>query len=265
MLFCRMGFIKSIRGLSSRVVVSFFIGMTLLIIIFNDALGDEDSFIILSLCFFVIMFVVLTRLIFKQIINVLNLKKEKKQTELMHLKSQVNPHFFFNTLNNLYGLVGQDVDKAQKLILKLSDMMRYSIYEGQNDVVTLAEEIEYLDNYIELHRMRYHKEINVRFDKNVLDPEVEVMPLLFIIILENAFKHGVEDLVDNAFVDIRLSASMNDIQCIIENNFDQEIRKDKGIGLDNLTRRLELVYPNKHKLITSKNGDTFRAELNIQL
>ena len=103
------------------------------------------------------------------------------------MKAQINPHFFFNTLNNLYGLVGQDTEKAQELILKLADMMRYSIYEGQNDWVTLADEIAYLDNYMDLHRMRYHKAIDIRFDLDAADRSIQIMPLLFIIMVENAF------------------------------------------------------------------------------
>lgn len=167
----------------------------------------------------------------------------------MHLKSQVNPHFFFNTLNNLYGLVGQDTEKAQTLILKLSDMMRYSIYEGQNDWVTLADEIAYLDNYMDLHRMRYHKTIDIRFEVDAADRSIQIMPLLFIIMVENAFKHGVEKLRADAFVHIRLKATKQLVDFEIENNFDsEEVEESEGIGLKNLKKRLELVYPNRHEL-----------------
>ena len=97
----------------------------------------------------------------KQLISFLKLKNEKTKNELMLLKSQVNPHFFFNMLNNLYGLVGKDPKKGQELILKLSDMMRYSIYEGEKDSVLLKDEVAYLENYIQLHKMRYHKKITI--------------------------------------------------------------------------------------------------------
>ncbi|CAN0576317.1 unnamed protein product, partial [Ectocarpus sp. 12 AP-2014] len=122
--------------------------------------------------------------------SVLNLRNETKKNELAHLQNQVNPHFFFNTLNNLYGLVGKDPKKAQELILKLSDMMRYSIYEGERAYVTLEEEITYLKNYIALHEMRYHKKINIQFQEDIQKQGVQIMPLLFILLLENAFKHG---------------------------------------------------------------------------
>ena len=167
----------------------------------------------------------------------------------MHLKSQINPHFFFNTLNNLYGLVGQDTEKAQELILKLSDMMRYSIYEGQNDWVTLADEITYLDNYMDLHRMRYHKTIDIRFDVDTEDSRILIMPLIFIILVENAFKHGVEKLRADAYVHIHLKATNQLVDFKVENNFDpEEIDGSEGIGLKNLKKRLELVYQDRHEL-----------------
>jgi len=197
----------------------------------------------------------------KQLVSFFKLKSEVSKAELQHLKSQVNPHFFFNTLNNLYGLVETDAKKAQELILKLSDMMRYSIYEGEKEVVTLKGEVDYLRNYIELHKMRYHKEIDVEFNCQI-EENCKVMPLLFIILLENAFKHGVENLRESAFVHINLVAFENKIQFEIENNFDNsENIEEAGIGLKNLKRRLELVYPNKHKLSFSVSENVYKAKL----
>lgn len=232
-----------------RLVPYFFLVTTILILVFNDAFGETDELIVFSLLFFTSMAVWMIRWLVIQLKSILKLKKEKKQAELMHLKSQVNPHFFFNTLNNLYGLVGQDTENAQELILKLSDMMRYSIYEGQNDWVTLAEEIAYLDNYMDLHRMRYHKTIDIRFDVAADDRSIQIMPLLFIIMVENAFKHGVEKLRTNAYVHVSLKATKQHIDFEIENNFDvEEMEETEGIGLKNLRRRLELVYQNRHEL-----------------
>lgn len=201
----------------------------------------------------------------KQIISFFRLKNEKAKTELLHLKSQVNPHFFFNTLNNLYGLVGTDTKKAQELILKLSDMMRYSIYEGEKEVVALKAEVDYLKNYIELHKMRYHKQIDVKFEVEIED-DYRVMPLLFIILLENAFKHGIENLSKDAYVHIYINSKNNKVFFEIENNFDTTLTKeDKGIGLKNLKRRLELVYPRKHTLSFSTTENVYKVKLTLQL
>ena len=197
----------------------------------------------------------------KQLVSFYKLKSEASKAELQHLKSQVNPHFFFNTLNNLYGLVERDPKMAQDLILKLSDLMRYSIYEGEKELVTLKDEVDYLMNYVELHKMRYHKDVDVVFNYQV-EENCNVMPLLFIILVENAFKHGVENLRESAFVHINLVVFENKIQFEIENNFDSaEKIEESGIGLRNLKRRLELVYPNKHKLSFSESENLYKATL----
>ena len=236
----------------------------IIIVIFNDFFGKHEGFVEFIAFYFIIIFITIAYWLFKQIKSVIRLKNEKAKTELMHLKSQVNPHFFFNMLNNLYGLVGKDAKKAQELILKLSDMMRYSIYDGEKDTVLLSEEITYLENYIELHKMRYHKTIDVQFNSEITDNDYEIMPLLFIILLENAFKHGVENLREYAYVHINLVAHNNEVNFEIENNFDaSEDKHEEGIGLKNLKRRLELVYPKNHTLSISKTDDIYNAKLNI--
>ena len=227
--------------------------------------GYPASIIILILLYYFLLIILGFFWFIKQIISFFRLKNEKAKTELLHLKSQVNPHFFFNTLNNLYGLVGTDTKKAQELILKLSDMMRYSIYEGEKETVTLKEEVEYLKNYIELHKMRYHKEIDVKFEVEIED-DYKVMPLLFIILVENAFKHGIENLSKDAYVHIDINAKNNRVFFKIENNFDNTLTKeDNGIGLKNLKRRLELVYPKKHTLSFSTKENVYKAKLTLQI
>jgi len=200
----------------------------------------------------------------RKLYQIFSIKNETSKNELKHLQSQVNPHFFFNVLNNLYGLVERDAKKAQELIIKLSDMMRYSIYEGQKERVSIAAEKVYLENYIELHRMRYVKKIEVTFETDIVDEEKKIMPLMFIILLENAFKHGVEKLRFDAFVHIKLTASEEALYFEVKNNVDPEEELTKnGVGLKNLRRRLELVYPKKHKLQVSQEGDIYTAQLTI--
>ncbi|MFD2562360.1 sensor histidine kinase [Aquimarina rubra] len=233
---------------------------TLLLLEEEDLLMD----LLIPVIFLMLLIFILSWLI-RQIKSIIRLKNEKTKTELLHLKSQVNPHFFFNTLNNLYGLVEEDSKKAQELILKLSDMMRYSIYEGEHDFVTINKEVEYLQNYIELHKMRYHKKTDVQFNCTIEDKESKVMPLLFIILLENAFKHGLENLRENAFVRLNLTSTAKEIHFEIENNFDTaELTKDPGIGLKNLKRRLELVYPKKHSLSFAVTEDVYKVQLTLE-
>lgn len=237
----------------------------LILVIFNDTFGKLEGFVEFIAFYFIILFITISHWLFKQIRSIIRLKNEKAKTELLHLKSQVNPHFFFNMLNNLYGLVDKDSKKAQELILKLSEMMRYSIYDGQKETVLLSEEITYLQNYIELHKMRYHKTIDVKFKIDIEGNDFQIMPLLFIILLENAFKHGVENLRNNAFVHIKMNAKNNEVFFDIENNFDNTITNEQGgIGMNNLKRRLELVYPKSHTLTITKTDTVYKAQLNIR-
>lgn len=196
---------------------------------------------------------------------ILNLKREKRKAEMLHLKSQVHPHFFFNVLNNLYGLIDQDSSKAKDMVLKLSDLMRYSIYEGEKEYVSIEKEVEFLQTFINLHKMRYHQDINVIFTTAIDNPETKVHPLMFVILVENAFKHGIEPLRDNGFVKIHLDSLEDEVSMLVTNNFDQDIKEKKGIGLKNLKGRLKIIYPKTHTLTTSSEGDIFKAELRILL
>lgn len=192
------------------------------------------------------------------------LKNEKAKAELQLLKNQINPHFFFNTLNNLYGLTVEKSDKAPEMILKLSEMMRYTIYEGKEDFVALNSEITYLTNYIELHKIRYQKKVNISFDLDAKHNH-KIAPLLFIILLENAFKHGVEGLTEDAYISMKLKTTDDDIRFSVENNFDLTKNVTSGIGLNNLKQRLKLMYPNKHNYSAEKQSSTYKTTLEIQI
>lgn len=253
------------RSIPKWVTRTLLILTALLILIFNDAFGDNEQFVLFSFLYFILLCFLSCRWLFRQIKSIIKLKHEKKKTELLHLKSQVNPHFFFNTLNNLYGIMDKN-SQARMMVLKLSDMMRYSIYEGQKEWVTLEEEIVYLENYIDLQEIRYHKKTDVQFHHKVINQESRIMPLLFIILLENAYKHGLETLEKDAYIYVQLTADEKEIIFNIENNFDlSEATQEQGIGLKNLKRRLELVYPNKHMLAiaTTKNKYTVKLSLAV--
>jgi len=237
----------------------------IIIIVFNDTFGKLEGFAEFIALYFIIVFITIAYWVFKQIKSIFKLRNEKEKTELLHLKSQVNPHFFFNTLNNLYGMMEKN-SKEREMVLKLSDMMRYSIYEGEKDWVTLKNELDYLQNYIELQEIRYHKKSDVQFNHNIENPDAKVMPLLFIILLENAFKHGLENLEKDAYIHIDFTESENEVQFVIENNFEQQQKKNQeGIGLKNLKRRLALVYPKKHSLSFDVNNTIYKVTLSLKL
>jgi len=196
--------------------------------------------------------------------SIQKLKKDKLEAELMLLKNQINPHFFFNTLNNLYSLIKKDADAAQDYVLKLSDLMRFTIYDSGKESVKLKDEVSYLINFIDLQTARYHKDIDVNFEKTIKNSDTSVAPLLFIILLENAFKHGIERATENAFVHIKLIEDDNKVSFDIKNNYDaEELSENKGIGLKNLKDRLNLLYPNTHQLYNSIEENSYSTTLEI--
>ncbi|MBX2871860.1 MAG: histidine kinase [Saprospiraceae bacterium] len=194
------------------------------------------------------------------------LKQEHAKAELALLRSQLDPHFFFNTLNNLYGLSVEGSKQAPQMILQLSDMMRYTLYEGTAEWVPLHRELEYLRKYIALHELRYHKSVDIDVQVDLGEEETKIAPLLLIVLLENAFKHGVEHLVNHAFLRVNLQAHQQALTFTVENNFDPSEKKGaRGIGLQNLRKRLELLYPAKHHLEIQQQKDIFFAQLKLKL
>lgn len=193
-----------------------------------------------------------------------SVESKKSKAEIALLKSQINPHFFFNTLNNLYGLTVEKSDDAPNVVLKLSDMMRYTIYMGKEDLVPLKDEVDYLQNYIELHKIRYQKKVDIQLTySNISD--YQIAPLLYIIALENAFKHGVEKITENAYIHINISTEYRNILFEIENNFEKpETKHNPGIGLDNLKQRLQLLYPKKHQLTIEKSDSVYKLSLKLE-
>ncbi|MDP2540402.1 sensor histidine kinase [Tenacibaculum discolor] len=220
---------------------------------------EKEIKIILAIPFLVLIF----GWFFQQWKWLKTLEAKKSKAELSLLKSQINPHFFFNTLNNLYGLTVEKSDEAPEVVLKLSEMMRYTIYMGKEDLISLKDEIDYLHNYIELHKIRYQKEVDIQFDYfKVLD--YKVAPLLYIIALENAFKHGVEKLTENAYIHIKISTDDGIVSFEIENNFEKkEAKQGMGIGLENLKQRLQLLYPRKHQLTIKSINSVYKLSLKL--
>ncbi len=195
------------------------------------------------------------------------IKNEKLNSELSFLKSQVNPHFLFNTLNNIYSLANRKSEHTGDAIMKLSHLMRYMLYEAKKDTVDLQSEINYLADYIELQKLRMPDKSKVIFNVDSSDFEKEIEPMLLVPFVENAFKHGDIFSVD-AKIDILLRIKDNELYFKVENKIDKALitEKDKGsgIGLENLNKRLELLYPEKHEFITKVKDDIFVSELKIQ-
>lgn len=193
------------------------------------------------------------------------LLKEKLKTELSFLKSQINPHFLFNTLNNIYSLSLKKSDKTPEVVIKLSKLLRFVMYETKNQFIPIHKELEFLKDYIELHKIRYDDRLKIDFKYELDDLNVEIMPHILTPFVENAFKHGAEQSIDTSFIIIELKLFQNKLFFKVENSFEPNpIDGEGGIGLKNLQRQLELMYRN-YDLQTSKKNQKFIAELSLNL
>lgn len=193
------------------------------------------------------------------------IENEKLATELRFLKEQINPHFLFNTLNNLYYLAHSQSPKTPDIIAKLSQMMRYMIYESNQEKVPVEKEIEYIKNYIELEKMRLEDDFVVQFDISGDYQRVRIAPFIFITFLENAFKHGVTS-GENGKISLNLRFEGNQCFYEVKNAITKSIdTEQKGIGLLNVQRRLNLIYPEKHTLSVEEKESIFTARLTIEL
>jgi len=196
------------------------------------------------------------------------LERQRTEAELKNLKSQLNPHFLFNTLNNIYALIAISQEKSQQAVLELSKMLRYVLYDDNMHTVPLQKEVDFINNYIALMQLRLPENMQVNKDIDISrNPQMELAPLLFISLIENAFKHGTSPDKDS-FVNIKLKVEEGDqIVCELENSYFPKSKEDKsgsGIGLENLKRRLELLYPNNHTFTTGVKNDRFFAKLTIK-
>ena len=203
-------------------------------------------------------------------LRIKEIERENVESELRALKAQINPHFFFNTLNSIYSLSLDRSEKAPELILKLSELMRYILYETRDDYVSMERQLDFLQNYIYLEQLRTDEKIKIEMEIKGKHTELMIAPLLFIPFVENAFKHVVKEKDNPSFIRISFDLSHPDkISFSVKNkkyNFPGPVNgNNEGIGLANVRKRLNLLYPSKHELKISDTGDVFEVELTLEL
>jgi LytS/YehU family sensor histidine kinase len=231
----------------------------------QDAISDRMEYSMESLFFFGIIRHIYNYIKLKQASQ--QLRIEKQQAELNYLKSQTNPHFLFNTLNNIYSLARDKSDLAPESILRLSKMLRYMLYETSGNYIAIEQELKIISDYIALERLRYDESLHVNFNYDIEDMKQALPPLLLIPLIENAFKHGVSETRNRPFVDIHLSVKQRQLTLIVKNSVD-EFSNDQSvkenIGLSNLRRQLELLYTD-YNLTVQRQQQVFTASLKINL
>lgn len=207
---------------------------------------------------------------FKIGLDRLILDKEQKENELRHLKEQLNPHFLFNTLNNLYGLSVAESKKLPDLMLKLSELLRYSLYDTNQHYVALQKELDYISNYVELERIRLSEKTDITLEMTGDFSERYIAPLMLIVLIENSFKHFSAARGHGAFVHISIEVKGDVLHMKAGNSVDPDHVPQKkvskgGIGLKNVGQRLRLIYPQKHTLTIRQESMYFETDLTINL
>lgn len=194
--------------------------------------------------------------------------KEKAEAELNFLKSQINPHFIFNSLNSVYFLIQKENKEARTALQKFSDMLRYQLYEMNGTRIPIEKEVSFLKDYMDLQRLRIDEEYDVQFNLDVSLFGLQIEPLLLIPLMENAFKHVSHHTRQQNFVHVSIGRDNGSLCFKVENSRDDKLSSNTGsggIGLQNVKRRLELLYPGKHELKVLETPDSFSVDLKIQL
>lgn len=193
------------------------------------------------------------------------LERSRTEAELQNLKSQLNPHFLFNTLNNIYSLIAFSPERAQEAVHDLSRLLRYVLYDSSQASVPLEKELDFIRDYVELMRIRLPEHVELSVEISHPAAGISIAPLLFISLIENAFKHGVSNS-EPSYIRIRITAEDAAIACDIRNSSFPKLARDKsgsGIGLVNLQKRLSLLYPENHTFAAGQQGNEYRAWLRI--
>ncbi len=192
-----------------------------------------------------------------------NIEINQLQTELKYLRAQLNPHFLFNGLNTIYGNIDISNQQARDILVQFSDLLRYNLYEADTDWVELEKETVYLQNYVALQRARSDQNLRIELEVNVEDSTVKIAPLIFIAFVENAFKYSGRDESMINSIRIRLQQSGNSILFECSNSYEEGAPVTGGIGLNNVTRRLELLYNNKYTLEIKKGPPVYYVRLTL--
>jgi len=198
-------------------------------------------------------------------------EQDKNYTELQLLKTQIHPHFLFNTLNSLYSHTRQNTDVAPQIILTLSDLLRFMIYESQAEFIPLKKEIQLLKNYVELEKFRYGDEIDISLSFSGETNDVAIRPLLLLPLLENCFKHGLHSELDQKWITMDLNVENSIMHLNLANSWKLEVEVDeseraaKGLSLENVKRRVELYYPGEHSFMIKEETDMFLVKLELRL
>ena len=271
--------LKTISAIVLTFLVStlVFLGLTAFIqkYMLHHAMENESYFTVASFfyAFFLLGFTCCMALAFKLIRQNIKTRelahemaKERLATELRFLKAQTNPHFLFNTLNNIYGLARKKSDDTAEVVLRLSKLLRFMLYETNKPYLPIEEELKIIEDYLELEKIRYNQRLKIDFNKTIDNLHMPIAPLILLPFIENAFKHGVGESIRESYIKIFIRLREGHLLYEVENSKsdDPEVENIEKIGLTNVRRQLELIYP-EHRLTIEQFGSSFKIVLELNL
>ncbi|PKP12530.1 MAG: hypothetical protein CVU08_10025 [Bacteroidetes bacterium HGW-Bacteroidetes-3] len=197
----------------------------------------------------------------------LKFENQQIQTQLSALRSQINPHFLFNSLNVIFALALEKKKETTKAIVQLSDILRYVIYDSNTERVSLKNEIILLKNYIEFQKFRHQVSDKIKFTYNITDDNFLIYPMLLLPLIENSFKHGIKGDIENTFINLNITQNNHEFNFFIENNYTENLlngdKEHSGLGIENIQKNLEIVYPETHLFEITKTETRFMVSLNL--
>jgi len=196
--------------------------------------------------------------------QVKNIQINQLQTELKYLRAQVNPHFLFNGLNTIYGTIDINNQQARDMVVQFSDLLRYNLYEADVDLVELEKEAIHIENYVAMQKARSDNNLKIELEIQITDKSLKIAPLIFVAFVENTFKYSTRDLIINSiYINLRQTEKKIIFEC--RNSFEEQVNDLPGIGLINVTRRLELLYKDRYTLDIKKEHGIYQTRLTINL
>jgi two-component system, LytTR family, sensor kinase len=227
--------------------------------------GFWDNFVYALCCTVIAAMLYITQKWSEQEERVKNIQINQLQTELKYLRSQINPHFLFNGLNAVYGSIEMSNSQARDMMVQFSDLLRYNLYDADVEMIALEKEVKYLENYVALQKARSNDNMGVHLDVSYKNGNVKIAPLIFMAFVENAFKYASRDDNMNNRILISLKEQNGQIHFTCENSYDESEKLSGGIGLNNASRRLELLYKDRYKLDIKKENNIYHVDLTLSL
>jgi len=198
----------------------------------------------------------------------LKLQRDYYEAQILHLQAQINPHHMFNVMNNIHVLMHADIDLASELLIKYADVLRYQLYQAEKEWIPLQQEIQFLEDYISVEKIRWNTTLVIDYNWKILPEHIDIPPLIFIVLVENAFKYVGRGQAEKGYINLSLTQQASSLQFIVKNSISEmtnNLSPAKGLGLTNLKKRLALLYPDAYSYVVDQQKDYYSVTLTLDI